>query len=178
MNKLLKAFFCLVFLLGVGFETFGQAPVLYPVRRYPSRFQQYPPRPIPYRRTYPNASKPSAPVLRVEHIKENFIGHRLNLSPEQSKSFWPLYREYVQDQTAIKILIRQNSATNSPDGTQQIDRQLDYESQLVEIRRHYRDEFLKVLPPQKVSELYKSERQFNDEAVRILGERGVRAGNW
>ncbi len=88
-----------------------------------------------------------------------------------------MYRQYVQDQTAIRILKRQNNSTTSPDGTVQIDKELAYEQQLVEIRKHYRDEFLKILPPEKVSELYKSEREFNDEVLRQLSERSVRAGD-
>jgi hypothetical protein len=31
-----------------------------------------------------------------------------------------------------------------------------------------------VLPPEKVSELYKSEREFNDEVLRQLSERTVK----
>jgi hypothetical protein len=54
---------------------------------------------------------------------------------------------------------------------------LAYDTQLVQIRKHYRDEFLKILPPEKVSEIYKSEREFNDEVLRQLKERSVRAGD-
>jgi len=48
---------------------------------------------------------------------------------------------------------------------------------VVAIRKHYRDEFLKILPAEKVSELYKSEREFTDELIRQLSERSIRAGN-
>lgn len=109
-------------------------------------------------------------------VKENFLSRRMNLTASEEKSFWPLYRQYVQEQTAVRILKRQNNSSASSDGTQQIDRELAYETQLVNIRKHYRDEFLKVLPPEKVSILYKSEREFNDEVLRQLSERGPAAG--
>ena len=32
-------------------------------------------------------------------------------------------------------------------------------------------------PPEKVSELYKSEREFNDEVLKQLSERSVKAGD-
>ncbi len=102
---------------------------------------------------------------------------RLKLTPEQAKAFWPLYRQYVQEQTAIRIAKRLNNSKDSPDGTQQIDNDLKYETELVNIRKHYRDEFLKILPPEKVSQLYKSEREFTDEMLRQLTERSVRAGD-
>jgi hypothetical protein len=168
------------------------------VQRYPGQAQRYPgqqqhysgqaqripvqPHFSPYVRPYAPATGvnvvPNAGAGgRVEVVKETFIGRQLNLLPQQSRVFWPLYRRYVEDQTAIKILIRQNSSANSPNGTLQLKRQLALEAQLVDVRQRYMNEFLKVLPPEKVSELYKSERAFNDEALKQLSERSRTAGN-
>jgi len=113
------------------------------------------------------------PTRRLEQIKESFIARRLSLTPEQSRAFWPLYRQYVQDQTAVRIAKRENLSTPTPNGSQQAVNELQYETELVNIRKHYLDEFMKILPPEKVSVLYKSERDFNDEVVRQLSERGV-----
>ncbi len=157
MNKLIKFIFCILFIVVCGYNGFGQMRM--PVRRG-----------MPLNRPY----RLNAGGRRLEQIKETFIGKQLKLSPEESKAFWPLYRQYVQDQTAVRILKRQNNSNTSPDGTQQIDKELEYEEQLVIIRKHYRDEFLKVLPPEKVSELYKSEREFNDEMLNILKEQPVK----
>lgn len=167
MNKLIKPIFCILFVLAFSYKSFGQRRVRMPVERF---------RPIHVQRGYPVNGQPS-PGRRMELVKEGYIGLRLKLTPDEGKAFWPLYRQYVQDQTAIRILKRQNNSTTSPDGTVQIDKELAYEQQLVEIRKHYRDEFLKILPPEKVSELYKSEREFNDEVLRQLSERSVRAGD-
>ena len=43
--------------------------------------------------------------------------------------------------------------------------------------KHYLDEFLRILPPEKISQLYKAEKEFNDEMLRQLSERSIRAGN-
>ena len=162
MIKLLKLVLCILFIMAISYKSYGQFRVRVPVRVQ---------RGAPINRLRPNQGR------RMELVKESFIGKKLNLTTDEAKAFWPLYRQYMQDQTAVRILKRQNNSTNSPNGTQQIDKELDYEAQLVEIRKHYKDEFLKILPPEKVSELYKSERQFNDEAVKILSERSVRAGD-
>jgi len=53
---------------------------------------------------------------------------------------------------------------------------LMYENEMVQIKIKFNNAFLKVLPPDKVSELYKSEREFNDELVRQLSERNNRPG--
>lgn len=134
----------------------------------------------PYQKDTPGYIQPYLPKAkgqrvyqgrRIEQIKELYIARKLNLSPRQSKAFWPLYRQYIREQTAVRILKRENNSANSPNGTEQIDKELQYETELVNIRKHYRDEFLRILTPAQLSELYKSERAFNDEAVRILGER-------
>jgi hypothetical protein len=174
MNKLIKPILCILFLTAFGYTGFGQEHIRVRVRRGAPINRVIPmyPRAVPlYRVNRPN------PGMRVERVKENYIAQQLKLTPEESKAFWPLYRQYVEDQTAVRILKRQNNSDNSPGGTDQINKELDYEQQLVEIRKRYADEFLKILPPQKLSLLYKSERQFNDEMLNILKERTVRQGN-
>jgi hypothetical protein len=164
MRKLVKPISCLIFIIAFSFKSYGQRHIGIPIQHF---------RPVPGF----NRQPPSNPGLRIERVKESYIGMRLKLTPEQAKAFWPVYRQYIQEQTAVRIAKRINSSKDSPDGTQQIDNELKYETELVNIRKHYRDEFLKILPPEKVSELYKSEREFNDEIVRQLTERSVRAGD-
>jgi hypothetical protein len=169
MNKLIKPIFCILFVLAFGYKSFGQRRVLVPPPPYgPVR--------MPGQRFAPVNRAPN-PGRRIELVKEGYIGLRLKLTQDEARAFWPLYRQYVQDQTAIRILKRQNNSNSSANGTVQIDKELAYEQQLVEIKKHYRDEFLKILPPEKVSELYKSEREFTDEVLRQLSERSVRPGN-
>ena len=162
MIKLIKPVLCIILVLALAYSGFSQVPGPVPVRRG-----------MPLNRM----NRPNAGGRRVEVVKETFIGKQLQLTPDEARSFWPLYHQYVEEQTAVRILKRQNNANASPDGTQQIDKELEYEEQLVVIRKRYRDEFQKILPPEKVSILYKSERQFNDEMLNILKERSVRAGN-
>ncbi len=161
MNKLIKPVFGILFVLAFTYSAVAQRRVQMPVRRgYPIN----------------RVGRPG-PGKRIEVVKEAFISQQLKLTPQQSKVFWPMYRQYVQELTAIRILKRLNNTNASEDGTVQIDKELAYEAQLVDVRKHYRDEFLKILPPEKVSELYKSEREFNDEMVKQLSERSVRAGD-
>jgi len=168
MNKLIKPIFCILFVLAFSYKSFGQRRVRMPVDRFDRPMR------MPNERLI---NRQPNPGRRMELVKEGYIGLRLKLTPDEARAFWPLYRQYVQEQTAVRILKRENNSTNSPDGTQQIDNELKYETELVNIRKHYRDEFLKILPPEKVSELYKSEREFNDEVLKQLSERSVRAGD-
>jgi hypothetical protein len=163
MHKILKPVWAILFVLAFSLAGYGQM-----------RYER-----VPVQRGLPlNRVNRPMPGRRIELVKESFIARQLKLTPDQSKAFWPLYRQYVQEQTAIHILKRINNSNGAADGTQQIDKELDYESQLVTTRKHYRDEFLKILPPEKVSELYKCEQEFKDEVLKQLSERnGVRARN-
>lgn len=114
---------------------------------------------------------------KLDAAHDRFITQKLNLTDEESTKFWPIYRQYQQELTAVNVLKRLNNSSAATNGTEQIDKEIYYESQQVGIRKRYRDAFLKILPPEKVSELYKSEREFRDELIKQLSERSERAGN-
>ena len=159
MTKLAKHIFLLLLVLCVG-NAFGQM----------GPYRMGPPRPSYYNR--PNNQNPER---RVESVKINFLRARLNLSPEQASKFFPLYQEYQQELFNVRKLKRLNNL-NAADGQEQVNKELMYENEMVQIKIKFNNAFLKVLTPDKVSELYKSEREFNDELVRQLSERNNRPG--
>lgn len=120
-----------------------------------------------YRMPNPNG------VKRIQVVKENFLGRQLSLTPEQSEKFWPVYRQYQNELSNVRRLKRLNYSDPQGDGSEQIRKDLEYDSQLDNIKKHYTDEFLKIVPPEKVSQLYKSERAFTDEMMKQLNERNA-----
>ena len=172
MSKLIRYVFGVFIIAFCSFKGYGQRRMLIPLQRYtpaPKVVQRYVQKP-------PHGVKPNG-RRKIQAVKESFISQKLNLTTNEAKAFWPLYRKYSEELTAVKILKRINNSNSTADGAKQVDKDLEYESQLVEIKKHYRDEFYKILTPEKVSILYKSEHEFNDEALRILTERSVRAGD-
>lgn len=114
--------------------------------------------------------QPNPGMRRIQVVKENFIGQQLSLSREQGERFWPTYRRYQNELYEVRRLKRLNNSDAQANGSEQIKKDMDYDAQLVNIRKHYNDEFLKILPPEKVSQLIKSEREFTDELIRKLHE--------
>jgi hypothetical protein len=157
MYKLVKHIFIIFLLLGIGFKSFGQ--IGGPVFRRPPNLQQRVIRP------QQNA------VSKVEVVRESFISQKLNLRSDESQKFWPVYRRYQDALKEVRRKKRLNNSNAQANGTEQIQRELYYESELVNIRKYYTDEFLKILPPDKVSEIFKSEREFTDELIKQLSER-------
>ncbi|RYY35476.1 MAG: hypothetical protein EOP46_09915 [Sphingobacteriaceae bacterium] len=158
MIKLARFIFHIVFVLGVSYQAFAQIPA------GAQGFRN------------PNGNKQTSPYARLASVKKEYLGKQLNLTAEESKKFWPLYRQYQQQMLTIRKLKRKNNDAQA-DANKKIQNDLYYDTEMVNIRKRYNDEFLKILPPEKVSELYKSEREFNDEVIKQLSERSERAGN-
>ena len=169
MIKLIKVVFGILFFVALSYKSFSQRRVSFPPREHmpPQRVI------VPVYRM----PQPPNPGRKIVVVKEDFINRRLNLSSEQSRAFWPVYRKYQQELMTVRYQKRINNSAASENGTEQIDKEMAYEQQLVAIHKQYRDEFLKILPPEKVSQLYKSEREFNDEVLKQLSERNNKTGD-
>lgn len=108
---------------------------------------------------------------RIQRIKENFIVRELELSSDQANKFLKLYRAWQNDMAQTRMLKRLNNSPGQNSGAQQLDKDLSYDRKLIDIKEHYQNEFLKILTPEKVSKLYKSEQEFKDEIFKNLTER-------
>jgi hypothetical protein len=146
MNKLLKYIIVIVLLI-TGAEVFSQPPA--------------------FRNRQNNMA---SPYRKVEAAKEKYVDRQLDLSDDEASKFWPVYRQYTQEINKIRKLKRQNMLSNR--SADQTEKDIYYEQQLVDIKKRYNQEFLRILPPEKVSKIYRSEREFTDELIKIYGERG------
>jgi len=93
----------------------------------------------------------------------------MSLTPEEAERFWPVYDRYQTELENVFRERRQNNQ-NSANDLDQLNKDLYYEQKLVQIRKKYRDEFLRILPADKVAKLYQSEREFKNELIRHLRE--------
>lgn len=162
-NKFGKYIFVVLLILGIGYNAFAQGGRM-PMQNF---------RQGSFNRPDNQAFKQQPGLKKVQVIKENFISRQLALTPEQSERFLPLYRQYQQESGNIRHLKRLNNSDAQANGADQVNKDLYYERQLVDIRQRYTEEFLKIMPPEKVSLIFKSERAFNDEVIRQLNERNV-----
>lgn len=161
MLRLIRYSFCLLLLAACAYKSYGQYRVRVPVMRQPLR----------------ERAVVQSPGKRIELIKENYIAKRLNLPFQQARQFWPVYRRYVQDQTAIRLAKQDLLRNAPPDDPNTASKVLDLEAQLVNVRKQYLQEFMKILPPQKVTELFQAEREFANALMQQLSDRAARAGN-
>ena len=97
------------------------------------------------------------------------IAGELVLTPDESKDFWPVYNEYLEEMRAVgddEVALITEFADNYLNMTEELaDRMvrdmLDIQSRTLKIRRNYLKRFGKVLPSIKVAKLYQVENKLD-----------------
>lgn len=91
---------------------------------------------------------------RVEGMKREFLTKELQLTSAESEAFFPLYQEYSQKKREARKLYRTENSEGS------IDKLIDKEQELVDLKKQYFDKFSKILPAKKVVQLIEAEKKF------------------
>jgi hypothetical protein len=123
-----------------------------------------------------------AKMERIHAARMAYITDRLHLTEEQSSRFIPLYNEYDQEIRNTRVFFFKKYKGISPDqaddGTakQAVDDNLDYQQQVIDIKRKYNERFLRVISPQQLSDLNKAEREFRQILMQRLRQRNGGGG--
>jgi hypothetical protein len=97
-----------------------------------------------------------------------FLTERMNLSPREAQEFWPVYNESEKQRMDLQQYRRQLEQKTRDENIALTDQEI------IKITREiaatfrkeadnavdYNEKFLKILPPQKVLQLYRAENQF------------------
>lgn len=114
---------------------------------------------------------------KVKAIEVAYIARELDLTPEEAQKFWPVYNKYSKEvHDLIKERKKKTQELKGQPRTDEVaeatlDKELNYERKLLEIKTRYREEFSKVLPARKVGNFYRAEREFRGMMIRQLKER-------
>ncbi|MFT4032373.1 MAG: Spy/CpxP family protein refolding chaperone [Siphonobacter sp.] len=114
---------------------------------------------------------------QIRAAKITWITNRLNLTPEQSKTFWPLYNEKESRRRQIRHKLRQlNGETNNLTSNEEAIRRnlkefLDLRQQEVDLEKEYQGKFLRVIDPKQLAELYKADQRFTQMLIERLNNK-------
>lgn len=118
---------------------------------------------------------PRDPKVRekIEAARIAFITEELQLTPNESEKFWPVYREFIQKRRDIRWELRRLSRTSDSQKSDQeiVDRQLALKQQEVDLEKEYSDRLLKVISAQKLRALPQAERKFRQMILEQIRKR-------
>ncbi len=128
-----------------------------------------------------NAQEESREERREKYRAEKiaFITDKLELTPSEAQKFWPIYNEMENKKWEIQKN-RRELESKVRDGEEKLsDREVikltrDFSSNLQQesdLYAKYNEEFLKVLPPQKVLKLYNAEGEFRMHMIKKYRDR-------
>ncbi|RME17524.1 MAG: hypothetical protein D6799_03815 [Bacteroidetes bacterium] len=110
---------------------------------------------------------------RIDEARVNFIAQKLQLSPSESKAFWPLYNEYIDKMKAIrkerkKLFNGYNYSSGPADAEQFVSKHIQLDNAEIQIRNEYIQKFKQLIGPVKTAYLLKAEEEFRLELIKIL----------
>lgn len=123
------------------------------------------------------SQQPRRQLERIHAAKMAYITDRLHLTASQSANFIPLFNDYEHEIRETRQMFFQKYKTTAPDREDDatarrfVDDNLDYQQKVIEIKRKYNDQFLRVLSPQQLADLYQAEREFRQMLMKRLEER-------
>ena len=114
----------------------------------------------------------------IESIRIAYITRQLNLTPEESQVFWPVYNQYQDEMQAFKKgrrLEMQDAKRNfdvlsDQEVAEVVDDMVAMKQQELDLFLRYHEEFKKILPIRKVAKLYKAESEFTQKLLNRLNQ--------
>lgn len=111
---------------------------------------------------------------RIEAQRIAFMTNKLNLSPEESQSFWPIYNEYKGKEKELERSYKPDNPfklMSDEEINTHIDRQLEKEEKLLQLKKTCIQKLRQTLPVRKVAMIPRVERQFKELMLRKIKER-------
>jgi hypothetical protein len=102
----------------------------------------------------PPAETPPQKGQNIEALKVAFISKELNLTPEEAQKFWPVYNQYSKEIN--------NTSTKADANV------LDHDERILNVRKHYNNEFIKILGPDRTNTMFGAESRFHQLLIRTM----------
>jgi len=111
---------------------------------------------------------------RVQAMKVAYITNRVGFTPEESEKFWPLYNQFEKNEKALRNQYKftGNLMTVSDAEAEQFMRDnFEMEARLLELKKQFFQDLLKIMPAKKIMMVRRAEKEFNVELLKTLKER-------
>lgn len=121
---------------------------------------------------------------RIEALRVSFITNELKLTPDEAKTFWPVYeareaelKKARRDMMVERFEVNLNfDSMTDADLDKAMDNMLELQTAEANINKRYHIEFKKVLGIRRTALFYRAEQRFKRELLRRLSQRPGGAG--
>ena len=111
---------------------------------------------------------------RIKQAREDFFTKALQLTPQESKDFWPLYYQYQDDEKDLENQYRPHGKIelmSDQEVEQYIENTFTLKEKQLALQRSYFQKMRTVLPIRKVAMLNKTEKQFKRKLLERVQNR-------
>lgn len=128
-------------------------------------------------RHYPSKER----LQNIQNAKIAFLTEKLELTPEQSQKFWPVYNQLETEREALRDkgrAFRGENLEGMSDAEIKValNNRFSYRQSELDLDKQYMDKFLRVISVRQLATLYRSEREFTKVLLKKLdAERTARS---
>ena len=95
-------------------------------------------------------------MQNIEALKIAFISRQLELTPDEAQRFWPVYNQYSND---IHVVVKNDQDV------------LDRDQKILDIRKSYKDQFIRIIGPDRTNSLFEAEGKFRQLLIQAIQRR-------
>ncbi len=126
-----------------------------------------------------NGQPPRQTKENVEAMKIGFITERLQLSPQEAQTFWPVYNQYHNELDKLRSSRREimrdarenKDEMSDADAEKFVDGEIAFRQNELDILKKYHPQFKKILSAKQVAKLYRAEEDFKRRLLEKLQEK-------
>jgi hypothetical protein len=111
---------------------------------------------------------------KIEAQRIAYITNYLRLTPDESKTFWPIYGQYIENMKQTKrdaIPTKPVEDMTDQEAEKAIASVFEKENKLLELKKDCYQKLRKVLSSRKIAMLYKAELEFKSELLNAIKEK-------
>ncbi len=115
---------------------------------------------------------------QIQAMRKEFFERELQLSPQESQAFWPLFDEYRLKQRDLKGKVRDGrklELMSDAEAERFLEENFDLEEKQLALKREYFGKLKEVMNVRKIAMINRTERKFKKSLLHKLQER--RRGN-
>ena len=111
---------------------------------------------------------------KLQSQKIAYITSELELSPEESQVFWPIYNEHETEINKLKEgmkRVKPSSEMTEEAAAELVSQSLEFEEKALQLKKSYLNKMAEVLPMTKIAKLQMLEREFKRKMLRKIRDR-------